>query len=587
MAVSNAYKKYKNIVANNDKVATNTIGRAITNNGVVNPSGLGSRILDLGGYNKIASPTVTNTMVGQPGTISTRDNASPLVHGQGGQRIANNQTNNGTIPTNNGTIAAQTPAAGQTVISGNGNGVGASIGSNIQSSVNISGNRNMSLGDYIAMSGADPNRAYNNSVRSAIADYERQKATYGANAEALAGMGLTNSGTSNYLEQSAYSAMQSAKAQAAAQRDADMTALAGQYINYQAQQEQQRQQNLMEAYNTAVSLGLSGDNMSKYLKAIIPNISQEEIDGLTGATDSVVGDAAVNNFDEISNRLLAMTETGGDLAAAADYLKTSGAYSPEEIDNVVNALAKYEEDSTAANQAAEEAEQAATQVQNYDLLNTYTSNKELARALSIEGDNPPVEDITAAVDNLVKSGNLTKEQGDEIKNNAIQREVETLAKSPDKDEAMQLFILGEEYGTDKIVDTIEDIGVNQNGYLTFTIDGKEYSVGLQATNPIKDKSLKSSLDDYAKNNNLFKKNGAHSDALVPINGKLYRGYSTNGATMWFEVTKDKDGMKARTATIPLAKETEFNEDTGLVTAISTDTALETIYKAAEKLIKRR
>ena len=244
MAVSNAYKKYKNIVANNDKVAANTIGRAITNNGVVNPSGLGSRILDLGGYNKIASPTVTNTMVGQktmvgqPGTISTRDNASPLVHGQGGQRAANNPTDNGIIPTNDGTIAAQTPAAGQTIISGNGNGVGASIGSNIQSSVNISGNRNMSLGDYIAMSGADPNRAYNNSVRSAIADYERQKATYGANAEALAGMGLTNSGTSNYLEQSAYSAMQSAKAQAAAQRDADMTALAGQYINYQAQQEQ-------------------------------------------------------------------------------------------------------------------------------------------------------------------------------------------------------------------------------------------------------------------------------------------------------------------------------------------------------------
>lgn len=74
-----------------------------------------------------------------------------------------------------------------------------------------------SYGDWLmagGMAGA-AQKAYNDAVRAAETDYEKSKAMYGANAEALGRAGLTGSGYGDYLTGAGFSGMQGAKVAAA------------------------------------------------------------------------------------------------------------------------------------------------------------------------------------------------------------------------------------------------------------------------------------------------------------------------------------------------------------------------------------
>lgn len=548
MAVNSKYKQYKNIIANNDKVASNSIGRTLSNRGLVSPAGLGSAILSQ------AAPTFAGrNLQSSEAENSDKGVISPILQlntrasglspsAETSQPLSNVSDNyllnrmkakaNGQVMQSNPleNYSQKTPQAADKVnpaqtntninITGTANanaGNSAVVGAVAPT---VSGNANMSLAQYIAMAGGvDPNKQYNQSVKSAIADYERQKATYGANAEALAGMGLTNSGTSNYLDQAAYGSMQAAKAQAAAQRDADMTALAGQYINYQAQQEQQRQNTLMEAYNNAIKLGLSGDNMQKYLKAIVPNISQEEIDGLTAADDVVADEVAQNNFAEISQAYASMLEGGSDPNAAKEMLIAQG-YNADEVEAAVGAIDKYTADNLVYNQQ-----------QVYDRLSPTTSNNDLAKELGLtlaEGQTEyAVEDITNTVDQYVREGALTKEQGEEIKNVAVQRESDALrrkAASGDKNAAMDLFVLADEYGADAVIDQIDDFKYDiEDGILYAVIGGNQYSIGFgfDAKAKVPEELKKTDASSKIANLAEYFSPSEGSKGIVIYNGDLY------------------------------------------------------------------
>ena len=577
MAVNNAYRKYKNIVANNDKVATNSIGKTLSNRGIVAPGGLGANILASENPNMMTADNRTGTGSNLP---LSAGGGKTLPASQNATLVQNHLKDNSAQSTAKNVNASGAPV---TDAVNNGNSVNSNITINGKANANanggntavigataptISGNSNMSLSQYIAMmGGVDPNRQYNQSVKSAIADYERQKATYGSNAEALAGMGLTNSGTSNYLDQAAYGSMQAAKAQAAAQRDANLTALAGQYINYQAQQEQQRQNTLMEAYNNAVKLGLAGENMQKYLKAIVPNISQEEIDGLTVGADQVAGVDNVNRFDELSQRIATMQETMAD-EAIVEMLKAEGAYTEEEINNVLGTLNRVNDLNTQVKQQ-----------EAYDLVKDIQSNYDLGANLGLklaEGQTEyAVEDITRTVDQYVRSGALSKEQGEDIKSKAVGREADALvrkASGGDKNAAMDLFVLTGEYGTKDIADKIDGFTWNYNAMmypLKVKIGDTEYSIGCSTTN-----ETPKDIEFYQADKKGW--------GIVNYNGELYCKTAINNGPLndptirWVKMS-DKGGSSG---TIPTG--TDEDSKDGKITQVSWDTVKQLLL---EKVLK--
>ena len=65
--------------------------------------------------------------------------------------------------------------------------------------------------DWVKSYGIDSKNIYDSSIRDITADYERAKSGYGANAEALASLGLNGGGYSDYLAGKAYSGMQKRK----------------------------------------------------------------------------------------------------------------------------------------------------------------------------------------------------------------------------------------------------------------------------------------------------------------------------------------------------------------------------------------
>ena len=307
-----------------------------------------------------------------------------------------------------------------------------------------------------------------------------------------------------------------------------------------------------------MSLGLSGDNMSKYLKAIIPNISQEEIDNLTGATDVAAEEVVQNNVNDIMTAYTSLLESGSDPAAAKNLLIAQG-YNAEEVEQAVGAVDAYTQANTEAMQA-----------QNYDALNTYTSNAELGNALSIEGDDPPIEDITATVDNLVKSGNLTKEQGEEIKKNAIQREVDSVMNNildniEYKDSVMKLFLLADEYGGENIVDKIDGINYNPMGVINFMINGKPVSLSF--------------VPEVVKN--PPKEVSESGKDIVEHNGKVYIKQKGGANVIWKEV-KDIGGGQYKYGRSFNVSKGNYIKD-GVVTSISE----KAIYDVIKAYINRK
>lgn len=134
--------------------------------------------------------------------------------------------------------------------------------------MSTTGNKQMTYEEYLTNVKNAANTAYGNAetaangtfqsaLNTANANYNKAKAEYGANAEALGGMGLRGSGYSDYLnsqafaqKQSAYNnanfSLQAALDEAAARRDATILEADGLMAQYLQQQEANR----LNAFNT-------------------------------------------------------------------------------------------------------------------------------------------------------------------------------------------------------------------------------------------------------------------------------------------------------------------------------------------------
>lgn len=211
--------------------------------------------------------------------------------------------------------------------------------------------KQMTLGEYIKALGTDPNAAFRQNVTAANAAYDRQRATYGAEAEALAGQGLVNSGTSDHLDAQAYAAKQKAISQAAASRDQQMTEIAGQHMTYLQQEKAAQDAKVQTALERAAAMQLNTANTVKYLMAMT-GMTKSEAERYAEGNAALVAeeDNPQATLQEITQTYLALVNSAKDGGmgmtpeAARQYLK-SGTYSYDAalVDQAVNNLVGAQE----------------------------------------------------------------------------------------------------------------------------------------------------------------------------------------------------------------------------------------------------
>ncbi|MGM9680389.1 MAG: hypothetical protein ACI3XR_02670, partial [Eubacteriales bacterium] len=377
-------KKFKNIISNNDSVANSPLGKAggtnmtigqyiSGNQPLVKSGGIGDYILKNVAKQPLPSTNGNATAnTGASGSV-TGGNAGLTSGALGAQEGANgvtpqvsvspysqNQPITPTIgstimkmaaeqkakangatgtQTGSGAVAESTPnqtptSTPSTGVSGSGISAGSgSVAATVQGAQD--GSQSMTLGEYIASLGVQhPGDTYRQAVQQANAQYDRSRAGYGAQAEALAEQGLTGSGTANYLDQAAYAQKQAAKSAAAYSRDQAMATYANGLTDYIRQQQEASQEKITNALNNALAMGLSTENTVKYLMATA-GLTRTQAEQYAENTAGITSD---NTLQEIAAAYDQLISGGAKAADAAAYLKsaTGGGYDSALVDQVVS-----------------------------------------------------------------------------------------------------------------------------------------------------------------------------------------------------------------------------------------------------------
>lgn len=217
-------------------------------------------------------------------------------------------------------------------------------------------------------------KAYNEAVRAAETDYEKSKAMYGANAEALGRAGLTGSGYGDYLTGAGFSGMQGAKVAAADTKALTEAKQRSDYASYlmgvqQTNAQLQSQADAANRQSYAQYLTLGGeakgviDSMMQsgqddaaikaYIQQHYGNQFDSQLDGwITGAhsyNDPIIAEnivakteaetesaeaEALKKKQEAMTNYETLIDKGLDAAVAKDSLKLNG-FTDEEINDAV------------------------------------------------------------------------------------------------------------------------------------------------------------------------------------------------------------------------------------------------------------
>ena len=275
--------------------------------------------------------------------------------------------------------------------------------------------------------------------------YAQNKATYGANAEALAGMGLTGGGYGDYLNSQAYAQqrqeIQAANAgEAAATREADRVY----YADMMAQKEKeeaeaktsdQEQKNIYSSlFDMAKSGAYSGEEIRE-MAAKMGYASETDIEWLASRADIAKTDAETSKAGTAYINVLAQAKTGNYTAdEIIDYAKKSGVTDQADLD----ALAAVA--TAAQSNIRTEKDTAAADKQNaayVELLaeakkGTFTADeiKNMAKALGITDETKLGELASAAT---AAQSNVETDKSNKI--NAAYAEGLAMAESGDYSEA--------------------------------------------------------------------------------------------------------------------------------------------------------
>lgn len=298
----------------------------------------------------------------------------------------------------------------------------------------------LSQGAYNERMGINTDLAYQQMIRQAETDYAKAQATYGQRAEMLGRSGLTGSGYGDYITGQGYGAMQGAKVDAAevkAAADLQAANLYGQYLaNAQAQnmsmqqqyaaayqeyvaQEKKKVQEIKDVVTGMAANGMSEENILKYIMSYYGIDEETARQYMTGIYDVGASQYAAQTEAETA------AQTEAEAAQTADRQAKLNAEVQEMIGggktgNVIREQLKTLGYTDAEIDAALGAASSVTRANIGDLINT-------ARAY---GDIPTDTDI----DDLVKTGTITQEAGNALKQAAQSKRYELLAK---KFEAVQ------------------------------------------------------------------------------------------------------------------------------------------------------
>lgn len=261
------------------------------------------------------------------------------------------------------------------------------------------GNRSTLSGAYLSNATAESQRNFAQSVRLANDDYYRSLMTYGMNAEALAGAGLTGAGVSNFGNASAWAARQGAVSGAAlTKQQADTEALRN-HAEMSAAAEQERQAARQSVLNAILTQGVTDEEMAKEMMLQTGAFDSSEIEALAkkyssyAAQQKQEANAAANQEAKAAAYNGVLAQKISDPAVIATQLRMTGLFTEEEIAQYSDQIAGYWTGQVKAAEDAATAEDAAAKLasatNDYNTLLANGSTPEAARSTiqSLYGDD--------------------------------------------------------------------------------------------------------------------------------------------------------------------------------------------------------
>ena len=294
-------------------------------------------------------------------------------------------------------------------------------------------------------------------VIDARSSYEQNKATYGANAEQLAAMGLSGSGYSDYLNQQAYATQraetQNANAQAeatklAAEQQANSDKLnaelsyaenmqgnaekLAQYQQQKADEAKAEEEQKYQNYLTVLDAAKSGNYTSEEIAQIAQNYGFDEamVESLTNAASTAQSDQKTDSTTEYYAALLTSANSGDYTAEQLAELGKQYGLSEEQITSITDAANTYKTNTQKSNYSnlMIDVENRATnktildtalkndnisQEQYNDLLSRYQTNTYDDYSSVINTDFSQAD--TSVIDNAYNRGEITKKQYNNLK----------------------------------------------------------------------------------------------------------------------------------------------------------------------------
>lgn len=278
-----------------------------------------------------------------------------------------------------------------------------------------------SYADYLLSLGGNPVGNYNAQVKSANAQYDRARASYGQAAEKLAKAGLSGSGYGDYLEGLAYS--QRAADISAAQQNAQNEMKQG-FASYADYLENLKAQNEQSAINGILQGLLTGEDARTYAKNM--NVTNDRLDYILSQTEpQVQAQKQAQAQQEAAKKQAALQAVSEAVASTGSVNAAKVALANSGIEDLEGAVAQYQQTVvaqyntaiTAATQVTDWAtelkqQRAAGNItqEDYDTIVKAASakNLELINNLRVNHDTTGLAEYINGLAKLDKDGNVKK-----------------------------------------------------------------------------------------------------------------------------------------------------------------------------------
>lgn len=164
-----------------------------------------------------------------------------------------------------------------------------------------------SYSKWLAKYGTDTEAARAEAYKNRQAEFDRNRSTYGRNAENLAQLGLTNSGYSDYLDGVGYAAYIAGLSDADSQKAMQDAEYARQYAQYLTEKEAAAKQQAMALYGSVMSGEITAEQAMEYAKFL--GASDEDAQAVynsASAIESTVTES--NNNAELNSMKMSVLE---------------------------------------------------------------------------------------------------------------------------------------------------------------------------------------------------------------------------------------------------------------------------------------